>query len=159
MNLLHMSSLGTLLPGGPWCVFYAKRHQLYWGLTYNVAFCWYSDLISHKHIHTLKDTQYTQGPVDWHIHINIYLHHLLCAHNSYLYYTEWIIYWYQKFTFHNALLFKIYSFLKVIYLLIRWCYKTRFFLWNTNNIDRNSVNKQNTHTHTKHSYKDNTGKG
>ena len=85
MNLLHMSSLGTLLPGVPWCVFYAKRHQLYWGLTYNVVFCWYSDLISHKHIHTLKDTQYTQGPVDWHIHINIYLHHLLCAHNSYLY--------------------------------------------------------------------------
>ena len=26
------------------------------------------------------------------------------------------------------------------------CYKTRFFLWNTNNTDRNGVNKQNTHT-------------
>ena len=55
------------------------------------------------------------------------------------------------------------------YLLIR-CYKTKFFLWNTNNTDRNGVNKQNTHTqthtnthkhththtHTKHSEKDNT---
>ena len=39
------------------------------------------------------------------------------------------------------------------------CYKTKFFLWNTNNTDRNSVNKQNTHTHTKHSEKDNIGKG
>ena len=43
---------------------------------------------------------------------------------------------------------------------------TRFFLSNTNNADRNGVNKQNTHTHThthtpntKHSEKGNTGKG
>ena len=42
-------------------------------------------------------------------------------------------------------LFKNYSLAKVIYLLIR-CYKTRFFLSNTNNTDRNGVNKQNTHT-------------
>ena len=54
--------------------------------------------------------------------------------------------------------FKNYSLVKVIYLLIR-CYKTRFFLWNTNNTDRNGVNKQNTHIHTQHSEKDNTGKG
>ena len=45
-----------------------------------------------------------------------------------------------------------------------------FVLWNTNNTDRNDVNKQNTHTHahahthahththTKHSEKDSTGK-
>ena len=61
-----------------------------------------------------------------------------------------------------SFLFKNYSLVKVIYiyLLIR-CYKTRFFQWNTNNADRNGVNKQNTHTHTrtKHSEKDNTGKG
>ena len=43
-------------------------------------------------------------------------------------------------------LFKNYSFVKVIYLLIR-CYKTRFFLWNTTNTGRNGVNKQNTHAH------------
>ena len=52
--------------------------------------------------------------------------------------------------------FKSYSLVKVIYLLIR-CYKTRFFLWNTDKTDRNGVNKQNSHT--KHSEKDSTGKG
>ena len=43
-------------------------------LTHNIIFCWYSDLISHKHKykHTHTDTQYTQGPVDSLIHINIY---------------------------------------------------------------------------------------
>ena len=66
-----------------------------------------------------------------------------------------------------SFLFKNYSLVKIIYLFIR-CYKTWFFLWNTNNTDRNGVNKQNshtnthththTHTHTKHSEKDNTGK-
>ena len=30
---LHISSLGTLVPEGTWCVFYATRHQVYWGLT------------------------------------------------------------------------------------------------------------------------------
>ena len=39
------------------------------------------------------------------------------------------------------------SFVKVIYLLIR-CYKTRFVLRNTNNTDRNGINKQHTHAHT-----------
>ena len=38
---------------------------------------------------------------------------------------------------------------EAIYQLIR-CNKTKFFLWNTNNTDRNGVNKQNTHTHTPH---------
>ena len=59
-----------------------------------------------------------------------------------------------------SFLYENYSLAKS-YLLIR-CYKTKFFLWNTNNTDRNGVNKQNTHTHThthtKHSEKDNTGK-
>ena len=31
---LHMSSLGT------WCVFYASKCRVYWGLTHNVGFCW-----------------------------------------------------------------------------------------------------------------------
>ena len=46
-----------------------------------------------------------------------------------------------------SFLLKNYSHVKVIYLLIRCC-KARFSLWNTNNTDRNDVNKQNTHTHT-----------
>ena len=42
--------------------------------------------------------------------------------------------------------FKNYSLVEVIHLLIR-CNKTKFLLQNTNNTDRNSVNKQNTHTY------------
>ena len=45
---LHMSSLGTLLPEKP-CMLYTTRYQIYWGLTHNEGFCWYSDLISHTH--------------------------------------------------------------------------------------------------------------
>ena len=101
--------------------------------------------ITHTNTHTHEDTQHTQGPVNWHAHINIYLYHLLCSHSSYLYYTEWITHWYQKFTFHNVFSFQKLCACKVIYLLIR-CYESRFFLWNTNNTDRNGVNKQKTHT-------------
>ena len=112
-------------------MFYATRCLVYWGLTHDIVFCWYSDLISHTQTNTNihKGTQHTQGPVDQHSQVNIYLHQLLCAHRSYLCLTEWIIH------------------LQKSYLLIR-CYKSRFFLWNTNNNDRNGVNKQNTHTHT-----------
>ena len=42
---LHMSSLHTLVPKGPWCVFYATRCQVFWGLTHEIC---YSDLISHE---------------------------------------------------------------------------------------------------------------
>ena len=52
---LHISSLSTLVTEGPWCVFYT-RHDLYWGLTHNVVFCWYSDLISHTQTHTHTHT-------------------------------------------------------------------------------------------------------
>ena len=41
---LHMSSLGTLVPEGPWYVFYAARCQVYGGLIYNVVFYWYPDI-------------------------------------------------------------------------------------------------------------------
>ena len=114
---LHILSLGTLVPETPWCMFYATKHRAH------------------------------SRAVDCHTHINIYLHHLLCCHSSCLYNIEWIIQWYQKFTFHNVFFFKNCSLVKVIHMLIRW-YKTRFFLWNTNNTDRNGVIKENTHTHT-----------
>ena len=55
MNL-YMSSLVTLVLEGSWCVVYATRHQVYWGLTHNVIFCWYSDLISHSQTHTQTQT-------------------------------------------------------------------------------------------------------
>ena len=50
---LHMSSLGTAVPEGPWCVFFATRHQVYWGMTHHVFFTctliWYH---THKHTNT-----------------------------------------------------------------------------------------------------------
>ena len=61
-----------------------------------------------------------------------------------------------------SFLLKNYSVVKSVNLFIR-CKKTRLFLQNTNNTNRNGVNKQNTHTHT-HTHtinveKDNIGKG
>ena len=85
---LHMSSHGTLAPEGPWCVFYATGHKVYWGVTQCGFFCSYSDLVSQTQ--TQRHTQHTQGPVDWHVHENIYLHHLLCAHKHYFYYIKWL---------------------------------------------------------------------
>ena len=51
---LHMLSHGTLVPEGDWCMFYATRHKVYWGLAHDKVFYLYSDLISHtcKHTHT-----------------------------------------------------------------------------------------------------------
>ena len=47
---LYMSSLGTLVPEGPWCVFYATGRQVYWG------FLWVlSDLVSHTHANTQQN--------------------------------------------------------------------------------------------------------
>ena len=100
---MYVSSLGTLVPEGPWYLFYATRCQFYWGLAYNVVFQWYSDLISHTHKH--KNTQHTQEALDWHTHVNICLYHLLCAHTAAAFITlmvKWIIRWYQNFTFHNV---------------------------------------------------------
>ena len=54
-----------------------------------------------------------------------------------------------------SFLLKNYSLVEV-YMFIR-CNKTKFFLWNTNNAERNGVNKQKTNT--KHLEKDNIGKG
>ena len=56
-----------------------------------------------------------------------------------------------------SFLFKNYSLVKVIYLFIIF-YNTKFFLLDTNNADRNGKNKQITHTNTRVSEKDNTGK-
>ena len=47
-----------------------------------------------------------------------------------------------------SFLFKYYSLVKVMYLLISCC-KTRFFLWSTNNTNRNGVNIRNKHIHTR----------
>ena len=64
----------------------------------------------------------------------------------------------SKIDFRQCLFCSKIIHLQKLYLLIR-CYKIRFFLWNTNNTDRNGANKQNKHTHKQHSEKDNTGNG
>ena len=48
----HMSSVVTLVPEGPWGVFFATKCQVYWGLTHNVVFYLYpnlTNLISFRH--------------------------------------------------------------------------------------------------------------
>ena len=123
---LMISWMYTCRALGTWCVFYAKRCQVYWGLTHDVVFCSYSNLISDKHTHAhthtqiyiyiyiyiythththKKKTQHTQGSVGWHTHINMYLNQLLCAHSSYLYYIVWGIHWYQRITSFQPLPF------------------------------------------------------
>ena len=56
---LHMSSLGTIVPEGPCCVFYASRCPFYWGLThwfFTSTLIWY---------YTHNDTHHTQGVIHW----------------------------------------------------------------------------------------------
>ena len=44
-----------------------------------------SNTHTHTHTHIHKDTQRTQGPTDWHTHINLLTPLVLCAHSSFLY--------------------------------------------------------------------------
>ena len=83
-----------------------------------------------------KDTQHTWESNDWQ------------TPNSYLYQTEWIIPWYQRYSKKSkiSLLFKNYLLSEISCLMTRFS-KTKFFPWNTNNEDRNGVNKQNTYKH------------
>ena len=37
---------------------------------------------------SILDITHTKGLADWHTNINKYLHHRLCVHVSYLYYSE-----------------------------------------------------------------------
>ena len=95
------------------------------------------------HTHTRQDTQHTPGASSLTHPYKYILLFTRCAHSSYFYYTEWVIHWYQKSTFHNDFSLQIlFIYLLKPYLLIRCC-NTRFFWWNTNNTDRNGVNKQN----------------
>ena len=42
---LYMSSLGTLIPEGPWCVFHATRQKVYWSLKFTLI--WYQSHTTH----------------------------------------------------------------------------------------------------------------
>ena len=101
---IYTSSLGTLVPERPWCVLCNKASSLLGFDTYGFLLVLWVEF-THINTHTNMHTK-TQGPVDWHTHINIYLHHLLYAHSSYLYCMDWIIHWHQTFIFQNAFSFQ-----------------------------------------------------
>ena len=65
---LQMLNNASLVPEGPYCALYATKRQVSWGLKHYVVFpntlIWY-------HTHSNKDIQHTQGPTNWHTHINI----------------------------------------------------------------------------------------
>ena len=97
---------------------YNLIHNEIW---YIVFLLWFENTHTHKHTHT-------------HTHTNTYIHTqrhtahsgasrlihplippykyifkftlLVMSFSSYLYYIEWLIHWYEKFTFHNVFSFK-----------------------------------------------------
>ena len=88
---LHMSSLGTFDQKDLDVCFMqqgVKFTELWHMWFFTRTLIWY-----HAHTNTQTHTAHS-GAVDWHTHINMYLHHLLCAHSSYLYFIKiikWII--------------------------------------------------------------------
>ena len=103
----------------------------------------------------ITNTEHTQWPVHWHTNIN----KNLCAHSSYLYCTERIFHWYQKFIFYN-----VFSIQKLFTCKSHICWldaikldsscETQIIL-----IETVQINKTYEDTHTKHSEKDNTEEG
>lgn len=95
-------ALGILIPA-LCCVFYATRHHIYWRFER-------ADMVFDSTLtlyHTQKNTQVTQGSLEWHRYIHMYSHHLLHVQNSYLYYTElitWSRVYFKKV--HSALAFQ-----------------------------------------------------
>ena len=128
---LRMLSLGNSVPKGPCSVFFEINYQVYRGLAHNVVFWQYSDLISHRHTktHSTLRGQHTVMPL-W---INIYT-------TSYVLTAAMCITLNGQFTnIKNLLstmssLFKNYSLVAVMYLLVRFT-KSKFFPWNTRNTD------------------------
>ena len=95
---LFMSSLGTLVPEGPCCVFYATRRQVRSDTSCGfLLVLWFN--ITHTRTHARTHTyKANRGLIDWHTQVNIYQHHLFCSHTSY---PE--LYW-----MNNLLISKIY---------------------------------------------------
>ena len=70
------------------------------------------------------------------------------------FYFERIISWYQKFTLQSSTMSFAFRKLLTSGSHMNRFNKTEFFPWNTKNTDRNGINKQSTHTYTKHLEKD-----
>ena len=95
MNLRRMS-LGNFVPGRPYCVFYATRHQVYWGLTHDANFCCYWFDITH--IQTQKNKQTA------HSGVNILTH----PRKIYINKTSYVLTAAICITIDNSLILKIY---------------------------------------------------
>ena len=80
---LDLPSHGTVVPSPP----------SVWFMQHGIKFTEGSLIWNH--------TQDIQGPIDWFTHINIYQYHMLWAHSSYLYYTEWTTYWYKNLLYRG----------------------------------------------------------
>ena len=108
---LHKSSLGTLVPEEPWCVFYSTRHQVDWGLT-QCGFLlvhWFD--ITHTQTHTVHSwARRLTHPYKY-----IFTPPIMCSQQLPLLHwmIKWIIHWYQKFIFHNARLDKLHTLCRV----------------------------------------------
>ena len=141
---LILLSLGTLVLAALCCMFYERRHQIYW-LTVWQMMCFSYNLIGY-HTHKDKHTEDTgtnrltntfQYILASPIMYTQQLHALHGMNNLLI----------QKFTLlwlTMSFLFKNCSLLEVIYLLLIFN-KTKSFLWKTKNTDKNSINVQNTH--------------
>ena len=69
---------------------------------------------THTHTHTHKDTHHIKGPVDWHTHINIYLHsHYILTAAIFIILNEQFIDT-KKLTSTLSFLFICYSFANII---------------------------------------------
>ena len=89
----------------PWCMFYAARRQVYWGLTCGFLQVHWFD-ITHSQTHMQRHTAHSGASILTHPY-KCYLHQFSCAHSSYLYCTEWRIYICQTFTFYIVFFSKI----------------------------------------------------
>ena len=72
---VHMSSFRTLMH------FYATSGEIYWGLTHDVVFCLYSDMISHTHthIHTQRHTAHPGASRLTHPYKYIFIPTVMCS--------------------------------------------------------------------------------
>ena len=133
-------------------------------MTHNLVFCSYFDLISHTRTHTHthththtrththahklmhKDKQHTQGPIAWHTNINIYINTTYYKLTKAICITLNVSFTdIKNLLSTRSFLFKYYSLVEVIYLLIA--------------VRLNSSCSNTQNTKTKDSEKDNPGKG
>ena len=142
---LNLSSLGTLVPAAPCFVFYLLRHQIYWRFGTDDMVFWFYNLLLHtqKNTHRAhKDHRLTRRYKD------ILTPPVTCTQQL------TALHWMNNLLIRKCIsqrstlsfLFKNYSVLEVIYLLIRFIKENSSFLWNTKTTDKNGINEQNTYT-------------